>query len=79
MKNYEIESTANLKFIELCEEIDMWKNEAMYYKEKYEESTKDYSKLLSSSIADAKNTTGQLLSLMFNSEQTDEGLLIKQK
>ena len=74
MKN---QFTADLKFLQLCDEIDMWKNEAEFYKEKYEEVTKEYAKLLDTSLNDAKHTAGQLLTIMFNSEQTENGILIK--
>ena len=79
MKAKNTNNTADLKFLELCYEIDCWKQEAEYYKNLYNESQKDYNELLNRGIADGQKTVGSLLSLMLNASTIEEGTIIKIK
>ena len=42
--------TADIKFIELCNEVDSWRAEAEYWKQQYEDLIKEYSKHLKQTL-----------------------------
>lgn len=69
--------TINLKFNELCDEIDYWKDEAEHYRLKYEKLHKEYIGQLDKSTKDSMDMCGKIFSVMLRSEQTEKGVLIK--
>lgn len=69
--------TVNMKFNELCDEIDFWKGEAEYYRLKYEKLHKKYMGHLDDSTKDSMNMCGKIFSIMLRSEETEKGILIK--
>ena len=71
--------TVDLKFAELCSEIDYWKSEAERYKAMYEEEIAINTAQTKKGIADNMNMVGQILKIALNSEQTENGFLIKNK
>lgn len=70
--------TIDTKFSELCDEIDSWKQEAMYWKQKYADLQKEMDNHVNESLKSQQETIGQIFSLVFRSEQTEDGILIKQ-
>jgi len=62
--------TIDYKFSELCEEIDRWKNEAQYWKEKYEEEISESIERTNESIEMSKK--GIANALMFALSVTDD-------
>lgn len=56
--------TANFKFLELCKEIDFWKDRAEYFEELYEEQLKKYHELLDDSIKHSRTMMGNFLTAM---------------
>jgi hypothetical protein len=64
--------TVNYKFHELCEEIDYWKDQAEYYKTKYEEeiqrSVEDVNKQLEESKQGVVNALMFVLSVKDNED-----------
>lgn len=63
MKETYIEKTVDLKFSELCEEIDFLKAETKYWKDMYEEINKKYMNLLGSNIKHNEAIMGNILKL----------------
>ena len=64
--------TINIKLIELCNEIDSYKEMAEYYKNKYEEYKKKYNDLLSEFIHHSNAMMNNVLDLMLNKEKRNE-------
>lgn len=61
---------------DLCEEIDTWKQEAKYWKEKYKESHADHMKLLNENLEYNQIMIGSILSIAFNSSEDENGNLV---
>ena len=59
--------TADLKFNQLCEEIDIWKEEARYWKAKYEKLEQESNEKLNSDLGTMKNMTGSILTALLHS------------
>ena len=76
MKNYQ--STADYKFIELCNEYDELKFLYDDMKKQRDELHKQLSSLIEKDIKDSQNMIGELFTIMLNSELTEKGILIKQ-
>jgi hypothetical protein len=60
--------TADLKFVELCNEVDDWKEAANYWKEKCEAVEKKYTRILDESIAHSQVMTGNQLKLLLSAD-----------
>lgn len=71
------ESRFNSLVSELCEEVDRWKEEAKYWKEKYEEERLSSTKFMNKTMEDQKKQIGQLLSLSLRAVDTPDGVLIQ--
>lgn len=68
--------TADIKFLDMCEEIDRWKNEAAYYKEKYEEELQRNVEASNRSMQIAKQGVADALMLSLNIKEGDGGSLV---
>ena len=68
--------TANMKFLELCEEIDSWKEEAQYWKEKYEEATKEHHEYLNESLLSAQKGVANALMFCLSAKDDENGNLV---
>jgi len=55
--------TVDLKFLEMCEEIDTWKNEAKYWKDKFDVLDEQQRKDLYERIENSSKRTTQLVKL----------------
>lgn len=53
--------TIEIKFYELCDEIDYWKEQAFYYKDLYERTQGEYSKTFNQSIKGTKELTKMVI------------------
>lgn len=62
--------TADLKFYELCEEVDMWKDESAYWQEKYENLLKEHNDMVRSSIRHNEGMIAGFLKLIINKDIT---------
>lgn len=67
MKNkYNQEYTANLKFLDLCDEIDYWKSVAQKEKEEAEYYKKEYNDLMNGQLKHNKDMVGTMLTGLLN-------------
>jgi hypothetical protein len=71
--------TVDVKFLQLCNEIDQWKDEANYWKEKYEELNKEYSQHLNQSLASAQKGVANALMFALSVKEDENGNLIINK
>lgn len=61
---------------DLCEEIDMWKQEAKYWKEKHDQASADHIKTVNESIKSNESMIGNLLMVALNSSEDENGNLV---
>jgi hypothetical protein len=66
-------STIEIKFRELCNEIDYWKELSFYYKELYEQEKKKKFDMLNESIEHGKAMMGNVLKLLLDEDIVKEG------
>ena len=71
--------TADIKFLQLCNEIDQWKDEANYWKEKYEELQKEYSEHINQSLVSAQKGVANALMFALSVKDDENGNLIIDK
>jgi len=60
--------TIDLKFQEVCDEVDEWKAEAEYWKKQYKKLQLEYHNNINESIQDNYNVIGTVLEAMLNPE-----------
>lgn len=65
--------TADIKFNELCDEIDYWKAKAEYYKQKYEEELESHSKFVNDQLEESKKGVANALMLALSIEDKPDG------
>ena len=71
--------TADVKFLQLCNEIDQWKEEANYWKEKYEELQKEYSEHINQNLVSAQKGVANALMFALSVKDDENGNLIIDK
>ena len=71
--------TADVKFLQLCNEIDQWKEEANYWKEKYEELQKEYSEHINQNLVSAQKGVANALMFALPVKDDENGNLIIDK
>lgn len=71
--------TVDVKFLQLCNEIDQWKDEANYWKDKYEELNKEYSQHLNQSLASAQKGVANALMFALHVKDDENGNLVIDK
>ena len=71
--------TADVKFLQLCNEIDQWKEEANYWKEKYEELQKEYSEHINQNLVSAQKGVANALMFALSVKDDENGNLIIEK
>ena len=67
--------TVNIKFYDLCDEIDYWKNKANYYKKQFEEERKARSILLNETMLSSQKGIANALMLTLSVEDNKDGSL----
>lgn len=75
MENYYNESTANLKFLQLCEEIDYWKGKSQHWEEEYKKLLAEYHSFLNESNENVRKAVCQSLLLALSVEDNKDGSL----
>lgn len=71
--------TADVKFLQLCNEIDQWKEEANYWKEKYEELQKEYSEHINQNLVSAQKGVANALMFALSVKDDENGNLFIDK
>lgn len=72
--------TANLKFLELCDEIDYWKDRALIAEKDAEDWRNKYSAQINESLKTAQKGVAQALIFALHSTNDENGnLVIKRK
>lgn len=71
--------TADLKFIELCDEIDYWRERAMSAEEDARRWKDDYTKQINQSLDFAKKGVAQALMFALNTTDDENGNLVIKK
>ena len=71
--------TADIKFVELCDEIDRWKAEAKYWKEMFEQERDERTELLNQNMLNAKKGVANALMLALHVKDDEEGNLVIDK
>lgn len=71
--------TADIKFLELCEEIDFWKEQARYYKKEYEQQLQERSIESKQNLVDAQEGVANALRFALAVEDGENGELIINK
>jgi hypothetical protein len=71
--------TADIKFHELCEEIDYWKHKAKKAEEEAEYYREEYSKLLNENLARSQQGVANALLFALSVKDDEEGNLILDK
>ncbi len=61
--------TADIKFFELCEEIDYWKSEAQKWENQYNEMVAKYNTLINDDIKHSQVMIGNLVKLALVSDE----------
>jgi hypothetical protein len=67
--------TIDLKFSELCHEIDYWKSEAEYYKEKYESELRQSIETSNERMDEARKGVANALMFAFSVTDSEDGSL----
>ena len=67
--------TADMKFIELCDEIDYWKAEAEHWKKEYKDMRADNIKRMNESMESAKQGVANALMFALSVEDQPDGSL----
>jgi len=65
--------TIEIKFNDLCDEIDYWKDKANCYKKQFEEERKARSMLLNETMMSAKKVVANALMLALSVEDNKDG------
>jgi glucan phosphoethanolaminetransferase (alkaline phosphatase superfamily) len=60
--------TSTIKFYELCEEIDKWREEAEYWKSEAERISKEYHSKINADYDNTMKQTAKILSALINTE-----------
>jgi hypothetical protein len=71
--------TVDVKFLQLCNEIDRWKDEANYWKERYEELNKEYSQHLNQNLDSVQKGVANALMFALSVKDDENGNLIISK
>ena len=72
-------TTANKTFLQLCEEVDYYKEKAEYFENLYKQERDKYSRQLNDSLEEAKKGVGEALMFMLNVTDDAEGNLVIKK
>ena len=67
--------TVDIKFNELCDEIDYWKSEADHWKSEFEKERDSHIELLNDSIERSRKGIGQALALALVVRDNPDGSL----
>jgi len=67
--------TADMKFIELCDEIDYWKDQAEYYKTKYEEEIQRSVEDANRQLEESKRGVANALMFALSVKDNEDGSL----
>lgn len=67
--------TIDYKFSELCEEIDRWKDEAQYWKEKYEAERNEFMEHINQSLSSAEQGVANTLLFALSVKDNPDGSL----
>lgn len=67
--------TADMKFIELCDEIDYWRAESEHWKKEYEDMRADNIKRMNESMESAKQGVANALMFALSVEDQPDGSL----
>ena len=79
MKKNKEYTTAEITFIELCEEVDYWKSEAKKWKELYQNEVQERNKEWNERNEDAKKAVGNALMFALSVKDDANGNLIINK
>ncbi len=71
--------TIDIKFFELCDEIDQWKEEVKFWKDKYEKLEKDYKNHLDNSLKSAQKDVANILTFALHATDDKNGNLVISK
>jgi hypothetical protein len=61
--------TADIKFIELCNEIDYWEEEAKHWKDKYDKLNKEHFEMIDKNIKHNYTMFGNILKALLSSDE----------
>ena len=68
--------TIDIKFSQLCDEIDHWKEEAEYWKDKFKSLDLEMRNRLAKDFQESKRGIGQMLSLALSVKEGKDGSLV---
>ena len=69
-------TTANKTFLQLCEEVDYYKEKAEYFENLYKQERDKYSRQLNDSLEEAKKGVGQALMFALSVSDDANGNLV---
>ena len=76
---YEKTRTVDYKFAELCDEVDKWKDEAEYWKAKYDEEIQASIKQYNESMEMAKKGVANALMFALSVKDDENGNMVIEK
>lgn len=79
MKNNREFRTADIKFLDLCDEIDQWKDQANYYKELYEKERIHNIETSKQNLLDTQKGVVNALVFAFSVKDDENGNLVIDK
>ena len=78
-QNSDYLKTADLKFLELCDEIDYWKTKAKKWEDDYNELMEEYRQTINEHSESIKKSCGQALLFALHVQDDAEGNLVIKK
>ena len=70
-----MKKTIDIKFSELCDEIDYWKEQAQHYKKMYEQELQDNIEQTNKSFKQTQKSIGQALMFAMSIKDNEDGSL----
>jgi hypothetical protein len=71
--------TVDIKFSQLCEEIDYWKSEAQYWKEMHDKINREHNEFISERLTESKVGIGNALMLLLATNDLPNGDIVIKK
>jgi len=67
--------TADLTFMDLCRQVDYWKEQAEYFEQKYKDEVRENNKQMNERLEESRMQLGNALMFAFSVEDKEDGSL----
>lgn len=76
LQNTEYQSTADRTMIDLCDQVDYWKQQATKWKEMYEDEVKENNRHMTDRLNEAKTGVAKALMFALSVSEGEDGSLV---